>query len=72
MTNITISAEDAKLLKHPVGPVAFRDPKGQLIGVASSWVTQEEIQIALVRKANPGAWIPSRDVLARLAAMEDA
>ena len=72
MTNITVSEADAKLLEHPVGPVAFRDPKGQLIGVASSWVSQEEIEIALERKANPGIWIPSRDVLARLAAMEDA
>ena len=70
MKSITISELDAKLLMQPDESVALQDPQGNVIRVLAPLFSKEEIETALARKKDPGRRIPSREVLARLAAME--
>ena len=70
MKSVTVSDADAKLFQIPGEPVAITDSQGNVICVVKPTWTKADIELAMARKAGAGRRIPSSQVLARLAKLE--
>ncbi len=71
MTSIVVSAEQAEIIKNSPTGVELRDPKGKCLGVFQHHgVSEEDIQIALQRRASGGPYVPMTDVLKHLQSLE--
>lgn len=71
MTSIVVSAEQAEIIKNSPKGVEIRGPKGECLGVFQHHgVSEEDIRIALRRRASGGPYVTMTDVLAHLQTLE--
>ncbi len=70
MSEIHITAEQAKVIRESADEVVVRDPDGDVVGYIASDFTSEEIEEAKRRAASQGKTYTTGEVLAHLRSLE--
>ena len=72
MTSITVTEEQALIIKSTANSIEVRGPKGEWLGVLRhvDEETEEDIRIALKRRASGGPYYTTAEVLAHLQSLE--
>jgi hypothetical protein len=71
MSELVLTAEQAKIVTQAFGPVAVRDPSGNLVGELEPTLTPEMIAELKRRAASPGPWYTGAQIQARLLALQE-
>ena len=71
MSELLLTAEQARILLDARGPVAVRDPSGQVLGQVELRLTPEQIAEFQRRAASPGPRYTGEQVQARLQALQE-
>ena len=72
MTAIVVTEEQATIIKSSPTGVELRSPKGECLGIFKhhGW-DEEDIQLALQRRASGGPYYTTAEVLAHIKSLED-
>jgi hypothetical protein len=71
MADLILTEEQAKIVAASFGPVAVREPGGQVLGHIEPKLTPQQIAELKRRAASPGPWYRSDQVQARLRALQE-
>jgi hypothetical protein len=70
-TQLILTDEQAQILSRSFGPVKLVDANGKEVGQAQPTLTPEMIAELKRRAASPGPWFTSKQLQARLRALEE-
>jgi hypothetical protein len=71
MPEVVLTEEQARIVEQAYGPVAVRDPKGNVLGHVEAKLSPEMIAELKRRAASPGPFYTGDQVQARLRALQE-